>query len=39
MALSTILPLVIRHFASNGEQADAQGQTGGLAQQILSRFL
>lgn len=38
MALATVLPMVIQHFAPNG-QAAPQGQFGGLAQQLMSRFL
>ena len=38
MALATVLPLVLRHFAPGG-QVQGQPQTGGFAQQILSRFL
>ena len=38
MALTTILPLVIQHFAPNG-QAAPQSAFGGAAQQLLSRFL
>jgi len=38
MAMATVLPMVIQHFAPNG-QASSQGQFGGLAQQLLSRFI
>jgi uncharacterized protein YidB (DUF937 family) len=37
-AMSTILPMVIQHFAPNGE-ATGQGDFGGLAQQFLGKFL
>jgi uncharacterized protein YidB (DUF937 family) len=42
MAMSTILPMVMQHFASGGAaQAQTQGQSplGGIAQQLLSKFL
>jgi uncharacterized protein YidB (DUF937 family) len=38
IAMATILPMVIRHFAPGG-QAAPQGEVGGMAQQLLSRFL
>jgi uncharacterized protein YidB (DUF937 family) len=38
MAIAYILPMVIRHFAPNGEAAP-HSEFGGLAQQMLSRFL
>ena len=38
MAMASMLPMVIQHFAPNG-QAAPQGQFGGLAQQLMSRFL
>jgi uncharacterized protein YidB (DUF937 family) len=38
MAMATILPMVIAHFAPNG-QAAAPSQFGGMAQQLMSRFL
>jgi len=37
-AMSTVLPMVIQHFAPNGQVA-GQGEFGGMAQQLLSRFL
>ncbi|WP_263382323.1 YidB family protein [Granulicella arctica] len=40
MAMATILPMVIRHFAPGGQVApQGEGQFGGMAQQLLSRFL
>jgi uncharacterized protein YidB (DUF937 family) len=38
IAMSTILPMVIQHFAPNG-QATGQSEFGGLAQQLLGKFL
>jgi|GEM_PF-692376 len=38
MALSTILPMVIRHFAPNGQAAE-QSSFGGMATQLLGKFL
>ncbi|QHN05140.1 DUF937 domain-containing protein [Granulicella sp. WH15] len=38
MAMTTVLPMVVSHFAPNGEVA-GESQFGGLAQQLLSRFL
>jgi uncharacterized protein YidB (DUF937 family) len=38
MALTTALPLVLQHMTPGG-QVPAQGQTGGLAQQLLSKLL
>ncbi len=38
IAMATILPMIIRHFASNG-QATSQSGLGGIAQQVLSKFL
>jgi uncharacterized protein YidB (DUF937 family) len=37
-ALATILPMAIQHFAPNG-QATEQSNFGGLAQQLLGKFL
>jgi uncharacterized protein YidB (DUF937 family) len=37
-ALAIILPMVIQHFAPNG-QATEQSNFGGLAQQMLGKFL
>jgi uncharacterized protein YidB (DUF937 family) len=37
-ALATVLPMVIQHFAPNG-QATATSEMGGMAQQLLSKFL
>jgi uncharacterized protein YidB (DUF937 family) len=37
MALATILPMVIQHFAPNG-QATPTSSMGSMAQQILSKF-
>jgi uncharacterized protein YidB (DUF937 family) len=38
-ALSTMLPLIIQHFAPNGQPAAPQGELGGIASQILGKFL
>ncbi|MDE1178044.1 MAG: YidB family protein [Edaphobacter sp.] len=43
-ALAIILPMVVQHFAANGNTATAtatteQGGMGGLAQQILGKFI
>lgn len=38
VAMATVLPMVIAHFAPNGQAAD-HSQFGGMAQQLLSRFL
>jgi uncharacterized protein YidB (DUF937 family) len=38
MALATILPMVVQHFAPNG-QAAPQSSLGGMAQQLLGKFL
>lgn len=38
MAMTTLLPMVVQHFAPNGNAAP-QSQFGGLAQQLLSRIL
>lgn len=38
MAMTTLLPMVVQHFAPNGNAAP-QSQFGGLAQQLLGKFL
>jgi uncharacterized protein YidB (DUF937 family) len=38
MALATVLPMVIQHFAPNG-QATPQSSMGSMAQQLLGKFL
>ncbi len=38
VALATVLPMVIQHFAPNG-QAAPQSAMGSMAQQLLSRFV
>ncbi len=38
MALATVLPMVIQHFAPGG-QAAPQSSIGGMAQQFLGRFV
>ena len=38
MAMTTVLPMVMQHFAPNG-QATGQGDFGGLAKQLMGRFL
>jgi uncharacterized protein YidB (DUF937 family) len=37
-AMSTVLPMVLQHFAPNG-QAAGEGEFGGLAKQLLGKFL
>jgi uncharacterized protein YidB (DUF937 family) len=37
MALATVLPMVIQHFAPNGQAAPTSSM-GSMAQQILSKF-
>jgi uncharacterized protein YidB (DUF937 family) len=38
IAMATVLPMIMQHFAAGG-QAAPQGQFGGIGQQLLSRFL
>jgi uncharacterized protein YidB (DUF937 family) len=38
MAIAALLPIVVAHFAPNGQTAP-ESQFGGLASQLLSRFL
>ena len=38
MAMATVLPMVLQHFAPNGQVAD-HSQFSGMAQQLLGRFL
>ena len=38
VALATVLPMVIQHFAPNG-QAAPQSSMGSMAQQFLSKFV
>jgi len=38
MAVTTLLPMVLKHFAPNGEAAP-EGAFGGLAQQLLGKLL
>lgn len=38
MAMTTVLPMVVAHF-SRGGQPVAQNEMGGMAQQLMSRFL
>jgi uncharacterized protein YidB (DUF937 family) len=37
-AMSTVLPMVLQHFAPNG-QAAGEGEFGGVAKQLLGKFL
>jgi len=37
-ALAVVLPMLIQHFAPNGQPAE-QGNMGSLAQQILGKFI
>ena len=39
VALATLLPMVISHFTNNGQQAPPQSGFGGMASQILGRFI
>jgi len=39
VALATVLPLVIAHFTNGGQQAAPSSGFGGMASQILGRFL
>lgn len=39
MAMAAILPLVISHFTQGGQAAPPQSGFGGMASQILGRFL
>jgi uncharacterized protein YidB (DUF937 family) len=36
-ALATVLPMVVQHFAPNGQATPASGMTG-MAEQLLSKF-
>lgn len=38
-AMATILPMVISHFTQGGQAAPPQGGFGGMASQILGRFI
>lgn len=38
MAMATVLPMVLQHFAPNG-QPTGESDFGGLAKQLLGRFL
>jgi uncharacterized protein YidB (DUF937 family) len=38
VAMATVLPMVIQHFAPNGQVAE-HSEFGGMAQQLLGRFL
>ena len=39
MAMATMLPMVISHFTQGGQAAPPQSGLGGMASQILGRFL
>jgi uncharacterized protein YidB (DUF937 family) len=39
VAMATVLPLVISHFTSGGQQAPPQSGFGGMASQILGKLL
>jgi uncharacterized protein YidB (DUF937 family) len=39
IAMAVILPMVISHFTQGGQQAAPQSGFGGMASQILGRFL
>jgi uncharacterized protein YidB (DUF937 family) len=39
MAMAVVLPMVISHFTQGGQTAPPQSGFGGMAGQILSRFL
>ncbi len=38
-AMATVLPMVMAHFTQNGQAAPPQSGFGGMASQILGRFL
>lgn len=38
-ALATLLPVVMAHFTNGGQQAPPQSGFGGMASQILGKFL
>jgi uncharacterized protein YidB (DUF937 family) len=39
VAMATVLPMVIAHFTNGGQQAPPQSGYGGMASQLLSKFL
>ena len=39
IAMAALLPIVISHFTSGGQQAPPQSGFGGMASQILGKFL
>ena len=39
IAMATVLPMVISHFTNGGQQAPPSSGFGGMASQILGRFL
>jgi uncharacterized protein YidB (DUF937 family) len=39
MAMAVVLPMVMSHFTQGGEQAPPQSGFGGMASQILSKFV
>ena len=39
MAMAALMPMVIQHFTSTGQAPGASQFGGGIAQQLLSRFL
>jgi uncharacterized protein YidB (DUF937 family) len=39
MAMATIMPMVVAHFTNGGQQPAPQSGFGGMASQILGRFL
>ena len=39
VAMATVLPLVIAHFTKGGQQAPPQSGFGGMAEQVLGKFL
>jgi uncharacterized protein YidB (DUF937 family) len=39
VAMATVLPMVLAHFTNGGQQAPPQSGYGGMASQLLSKFL
>jgi uncharacterized protein YidB (DUF937 family) len=39
MAMAVVLPMVMAHFTQGGQQAPPQSGLGGMASQILSKFV
>ncbi|WP_184222388.1 YidB family protein [Granulicella aggregans] len=39
VAMATVLPMVLAHFTNGGQQSPPQSGYGGMASQLLSKFL